>query len=123
MHVLLSENNIDQHLTQSVREIDEKIESYLKEESGKILLRLEIIFIESYIYCRANRGFYIPTPKKLANTKCTINPDNSDIIDLAIGNLTDNCLKGVLGCYLQIRMELQTTWEGVYIEQKAFKNT
>ena len=40
MHVLLSENNIDQHLTQSVREIDEKIESYLKEESGKILLRL-----------------------------------------------------------------------------------
>ena len=100
MHVLLSENDIDQHLTQSVGEIDEKIESYLKEESGKILLRLEMIFIESYIYHRANRGSYIPTPKKLANTKCTtINLDNSDIIDPATDNLTDNCLKGALGYY------------------------
>ena len=58
-----------------------------------------MIFIESYIYRRANGSFYIPTPKKLANTKCTINSDNSDIIDLAIGNLTDNCFKGALGCY------------------------
>ena len=99
MHILLSENDIDQHLTQSVGEIDEKIERYLKEESSKILLRLEMIFIETYTYRRSNGGSYISTPKKLSNTKCTINPDNSDIIDPDTGKLTNNCLKGALECY------------------------
>ena len=60
MHVLFSKNDIDQHLTQSVGEINEKIESYLKEESGKILLRLEIIFIESYIELMEVPIFLLP---------------------------------------------------------------
>src|SRR5260364_223380 len=98
-HILLSETDIDPYLIQSVGEIDIQIENHLKEESGKILLRIENIFIESYTYRRTNGGSYIPTPKKLANTKCTINPDNSDIIDLATGKPTDNCLKGALGYY------------------------
>ena len=48
---------------------------------------------------RAIEGSHIFTPKKLANTKCTINPDNSDIINSDTGKPTDNCIKGVLGCY------------------------
>jgi hypothetical protein len=35
---ILSEQYIDEHITQSGVEIDQKIERYLKEESGKILL-------------------------------------------------------------------------------------
>ena len=58
-----------------------------------------MVLIESYTFCRATGGSYIPTPKKLANTKCTINPDNSDIIDQDTGKPTDNCIKGALGCY------------------------
>ena len=37
-HKILSEQYIDEHITQSGVEIDQKIESYLKEKSGKILL-------------------------------------------------------------------------------------
>jgi hypothetical protein len=37
-HILLSENDIDEHITKSTGEIDEKIKKYLKKESGKILL-------------------------------------------------------------------------------------
>ena len=98
-HVLLSENDIDEYITNSAREIDEKIEKYLKEESGKILLRLEMVIIESYTLRRATGGSYIPTPKRLANTKCTINPDNKGIIDPETNALSENCLKGALGCY------------------------
>ena len=58
-----------------------------------------MILIESYTLRRAHGGSYIPTSKKLANKKCTINPDNSDIIDPDTGNPTDNCLWGALGCY------------------------
>ena len=61
--VLLSENDIDEHITNSAGEIDEKIKKYLKEESGKILLQLEMVLIESYTYHRATGGFYEPTPK------------------------------------------------------------
>ncbi|GES86542.1 hypothetical protein GLOIN_2v1477922 [Rhizophagus clarus] len=39
---ILSEQYIDEHITKSGVEIDKKIEKYLKEESGKILLRLEM---------------------------------------------------------------------------------
>lgn len=98
-HILLSENDIDNHITKSAGEIDEKIEKYLKEESGKILLRLEMVLIESYTLRRATGGSHIPTPKRLSNIKCTINPDNSDIIDPDTGKPTDNCIKGTLGCY------------------------
>ncbi|KAF0559378.1 gastrula zinc finger protein xlcgf46.1 [Gigaspora margarita] len=99
MHVLLSENDIDQHLIQSVGEIDEKIEAYMKEGSGKILLRLEMILIETYTLHRSNGGSYIPTPKKLANTKCTINPDNQELIDPETNTLSEKCLQGALGVY------------------------
>ena len=50
IHILLSKNDIDDHITRFAREIDQKIEAYLKEESGKILFRLEMVFIESYTY-------------------------------------------------------------------------
>src|SRR5437667_7098838 len=55
-HILLSENDIDDHITNSTGEIDEKIEKYLKEESGKILLQLEMVLIESYTLRRATGG-------------------------------------------------------------------
>ena len=98
-HILLSENDINPHLIQSVGEIDIQIENYLKEESDKILLRIENIFIESYTYRRTNGGSYIPTPKKLANTKCTINPDNKGLIDPETNILSEKCLQGALGVY------------------------
>ena len=64
-HILLSENDIDEHITNSAGEIDEKIEKYLKEESGKILLRLEMVLIESYTLRRATGGSYKPLPRGL----------------------------------------------------------
>ncbi|CAG8570572.1 13122_t:CDS:2, partial [Cetraspora pellucida] len=36
---------------------------------------------------------------KLANTRCTINSDNSDIIDQTTGKPTDNCIKDALEYY------------------------
>ena len=91
MHVLL---DIDKHITNSAGEIDEKIEKYLKEESNKILLRLEIVLIESYTYRRAIGGSYKPIPTRLANTKCTINPDNQGLIDPETNALSEKCLQG-----------------------------
>src|SRR5215216_1821153 len=96
---ILSEQYIDEHITQSDVEINQKIKSYLKEESGKILLRLEMILIESYTLRRALGGYYIPTPKKLANTKCTINPNNKGFIDPETKKPSEKCLQGALGCY------------------------
>src|SRR5205814_1044150 len=75
------------------------IEKYLKEESNKILLQLEMVLIESYTYRRTTGGSYEPTPKRLANTKCTINPDNKGLIDPETNALSEKCLKGTLGCY------------------------
>ena len=91
MHVVLSEQYIDEYITFSAGEIDKHVEGYLKEGSGKILIRLEIILIKAYTYRRATGGSYIPTPKKLANTKCTINPKTYA--------LSEKCLQGALGCY------------------------
>src|SRR5215216_3900185 len=96
---ILSEQYIDEYITQSGVEIDQKIESYLKEESGKILLRLEMILIESYTLRRALGGSYILTLKKLANKKCTINPDNQGLIDPEMKKPSEKCLQGALGCY------------------------
>ena len=42
---------------------------------------------------------YEPTPKRLANTKCTINPDNQGLIDPETNALFEKCLQGALGCY------------------------
>ena len=51
-----------------------------------------MIYIEVYAYRRATGGSYKPTPKRLANTKCTINPDNSQTGD-------DMCLMHALDAY------------------------
>src|SRR5271170_7420362 len=99
MHVVLSEYDIDEHITLSAGEIDNYIEGYLKEGSGKILLRLEIIFIEAYTYRRATGESFIPTPKKLANIKCTINPDNHVLIDRETNRPSEKCLQDALGAY------------------------
>ncbi|GBB99069.1 hypothetical protein RclHR1_03400021 [Rhizophagus clarus] len=96
MRALLSENYIDEHLTSSGGEIDKKIEEYLENGSNWILVRIDIVSIEVYIYSRATGGSYEPTPKKLANTKCTINPDNNDP---KTNVLSEKCLQGALGCY------------------------
>ncbi|RHZ49273.1 hypothetical protein Glove_526g3 [Diversispora epigaea] len=77
MRAILSEQDIDEHLTLSAGEIDKKIEKFLNNGSGLYL---------------AEGGSYKPIPKKLANTKCTINPDNSKTRD-------DMCLKYALGAY------------------------
>jgi hypothetical protein len=96
---ILSEGYIDEHITKSAGEINEKIEKYLKEESGKILLRLEMVLIETYTFRQALGVSYIPIPKRLANTKCTINPDNQGLVDPETNALSEKCLQGALGCY------------------------
>src|SRR5439155_14534830 len=92
MRVILSENDIDEHITLSAGEIDAKIERFLNNGSGWTLIRIEMIYIEVYAYRRAVGGSFKPTPKNLANTKCTINPDNSKTGD-------DMCLKYAFGPY------------------------
>ncbi|CAG8632536.1 28_t:CDS:2, partial [Paraglomus occultum] len=73
-------------------EIDKKIEEFLRSGSGWTLIRIEMMFIEAYTLRRAESGSYRPTPKNLANKKCTINPDNSKTKD-------DLCLKYAVGAY------------------------
>ncbi|CAG8830537.1 22932_t:CDS:1, partial [Cetraspora pellucida] len=92
MHSLLSENDIDDHISQSASEIDKDIEEMLRRRSNWRLVQIEKLYIEAYTLQRATSGSYISTPKKLANTKCTINPDNSQTGD-------DMCLKYALGAY------------------------
>ena len=92
MRSLLSENDIDDHISQSASEIDKDIEEMLKRGSNWRLVRIEKLYIETYTLRRTISGLYISTPKKLANTKCTINPDNSQTGD-------DMCLKYALGAY------------------------
>jgi len=99
MRAILSKNDIAKHITQSVGEIDGQIEKNMKEESGKILLRIDSVFIKTYTYRRAGGGSFIPTPKKLANSKCTINPDNHVLIDPETNRPSEKCLQGVLGAY------------------------
>ncbi|GBB90380.1 hypothetical protein RclHR1_01730028, partial [Rhizophagus clarus] len=96
MRALLSENYIDEHLTSSGGEIDKKIEEYLENGSNWILVRIDIVSIEVYTYSRATGGSYEPTSKKLANTKCTINPDNKDLIDPETNVLSEKCLQDVI---------------------------
>ena len=92
MRVILTEEDINEHINLSISEIDNKIDSFMKSGSGWNLVRIEMLTIEAYTYQRAFGGSYISTPKKLANTKCTINPDNSQTGD-------DMCLKYALGAY------------------------
>ncbi|GET00114.1 hypothetical protein GLOIN_2v1480811 [Rhizophagus clarus] len=99
MRALLSENYIDEHLTSSSGEIDKKIEEYLENGSGWILVRIDTVYIEVYNLKRATGGSYEPTPKKLANKKSTINPDNKGLVDPETNALSEKCLQGALGCY------------------------
>jgi len=95
MRAILSEQDIDEHITITAGEIDKKIEDFMDNGSGWKLIRIEMIFIEAYTYRRAEGGSYKPTPKNLANTKCTINPDNSKTGD-------DMCLKYAFGPHFAI---------------------
>ena len=99
MRVILTEEDINEHINLSISEIDNKIDSFMKSGSGWNLVRIEMLTIEAYTYQRAFGGSYISTPKKLANTKCTINPDNSKIINPVTGMPSNNCLQGALACY------------------------
>src|SRR3989337_4508297 len=99
MRAILSEGDIDEHITKSAGKIDNHIEKTLKKGSGYVLEQILEISIEAYPYRRALGGSYNPTPKKLANTKCTINPDNKGHIDPETNALSEKCLQGAIGCY------------------------
>ncbi|CAG8641173.1 12847_t:CDS:2 [Cetraspora pellucida] len=92
MHVILTKEDINEHIDLSISKIDNEIDLFMKSELGWNLVRIEILTIEAYTYQRAFGGSYISTPKKLANTKCTINSDNSQTGD-------NMCLKYALGAY------------------------
>ncbi|CAG8766357.1 6487_t:CDS:2, partial [Rhizophagus irregularis] len=99
MRVLLLKNDIDDHLTKSAVDITDKIVKFMKGGSGWKIVSIDILTIETYTYRRAEGGSYILTPKALANKKCTINPDNKDLIDLDTGLPSEKCLQGALGAY------------------------
>jgi len=92
MRAILSEGDIDEHITKSAGKIDNHIEKILNKGSGYVLEQILEISIEAYPYRRALGGSYNPTPKKLANTKCTINPDNKGLIDPETNALSEKCL-------------------------------
>ncbi|CAG8475523.1 11073_t:CDS:2, partial [Scutellospora calospora] len=83
MRIILTEEDINEHINLSISEIDNAIDSFMQEGSEMNLVRIEMLTIEAYTFRRTTGGSYISTSKKLANTKCTINPDNSDIINPA----------------------------------------
>jgi len=99
MRPILLEGDIDEHITLTVGEIDNQVEEALLRGSGYTLERILTIFIEVYTYRRALGGSHIETPKKLANTKCTINPDNKGLVDPKTNKLSEKCLQGAIGCY------------------------
>ncbi|GET64977.1 hypothetical protein GLOIN_2v1820840 [Rhizophagus irregularis DAOM 181602=DAOM 197198] len=99
MRVLLLKNDIDDHLTKSAVDITDKIVKFMKGGSGWKIVSIDILTIETYTYRRAEGGSYILTPKALANKKCTINPDNKDLIDPDTGLPSEKCLQGALGAY------------------------
>ncbi|GBC14092.2 hypothetical protein GLOIN_2v1820840 [Rhizophagus irregularis DAOM 181602=DAOM 197198] len=99
IRVLLLKNDIDDHLTKSAVDITDKIVKFMKGGSGWKIVSIDILTIETYTYRRAEGGSYILTPKALANKKCTINPDNKDLIDPDTGLPSEKCLQGALGAY------------------------
>ena len=99
MRPILSEEEIDEHITNSAGEIDKYVENTLNSESGFCLERILEISIEAYPYRQATGGSFKPTPKKLANTKCTINSDNKGLIDPETNKPSEKCLQGALGAY------------------------
>ncbi|GBC08877.1 hypothetical protein RclHR1_08450005 [Rhizophagus clarus] len=99
MRPILLEEDIEEHITKTIGEIDVQIEETLKKGSGYILKRIFEIYIETYTLRRVLGGSYIPTPKKLANTKSTINPDNQGLINPEMNRTSERCLQGALGAY------------------------
>ncbi|RIA90972.1 hypothetical protein C1645_822638 [Glomus cerebriforme] len=67
MQPIFSEGEIDKHITITAKEIDK----------------------QAYTYHRATGGSFKPTPKRLTNIKCTINPDNQDLIDPKTNKLSE----------------------------------
>ncbi|CAG8595582.1 9297_t:CDS:2, partial [Cetraspora pellucida] len=86
-------DDIDEHITRSVGELDAQVEEALLRGSGYTLIGILTIYIEVYTLRRGTGESFIPTPKKLANTKCTINPDNQGLIDPETNKLSEKCLQ------------------------------
>ncbi|GBC00953.1 hypothetical protein RclHR1_40090001 [Rhizophagus clarus] len=99
MRAILLEEDIEEHITKTIGEIDVQIEGILKKESHYILELILEIYIETYTLRRALRESYIPTPKKLANIKSTINPDNQGLINPETNRPSERCLQGALDAY------------------------
>ncbi|GBB89991.1 hypothetical protein RclHR1_16860003 [Rhizophagus clarus] len=99
MRPILLKEDIEEHITKTIGEIDVQIEETLKKGSGYILKLILEIYIETYTLRRALVGSYNPTPPKLANKKCTINPDNQGLIDPETNKPSEKCLQGALGAY------------------------
>jgi hypothetical protein len=118
MRTILSKNDIEASLTLSGSEIDKKIEEFLYRGSSWQLIRIDRVFIEAYTYRRALGGSYIPTPKKLANTKCTINPDNQGLVDPETNALSEKCLQGALGAYFAHQDEHTEHLERIFRAKK-----
>ncbi|RIA80758.1 hypothetical protein C1645_838116 [Glomus cerebriforme] len=96
MRPILLEEDIDEHITLTVGEIDKQVEEALLKGSGYTLERIEEISIEAYTLRRGTAGSHKLTPKRLANTKSTINPDNKGLIDPETNKPCERCLKGAL---------------------------
>ncbi|RIA93135.1 hypothetical protein C1645_819763 [Glomus cerebriforme] len=77
----------------SLGKIDKQIEEMLTKGSGYVLERILKITIEAYTLRRGTGGSFQLTPKKLANTKTTINPDNKGLIDPETNALSEKCLQ------------------------------
>ncbi|CAB4436304.1 unnamed protein product [Rhizophagus irregularis] len=118
MHVLLLKNDIDDHLTKSAVDITDKIVKFMKGGSGWKIVSIDILTIETYTYRRAEGGSYILTPKALANKKCTINPDNKDLIDPDTGLLSEKCLQGALGAYFAYKDGHTQKFERIFRAEK-----
>ena len=56
MRAILSENDIDEHITLSAGEIDAKIEAFLSNGSGWTLIQIEMIYIVKGIIRCPNIG-------------------------------------------------------------------
>jgi hypothetical protein len=92
MHLILSEKEINGHIIKFVGKIDKQVEEQLKKGFGGILEQILEISIEAYSLRQTTEGSYILIPKKLANKKCTINPNNRGLIDPKTNKLSDECI-------------------------------
>ena len=117
MCVILTEEDINKHINLTISEIDNAIDSFIQEGLGMNLVRIEMLTIEAYTYRRTTGGSYILTPKKLANTKYTINPDNSKIINPVTNMPYGNCIQGALACYFAYKDGYTEHFEWIYTKK------